>query len=315
VVTALYALQRPTAGLEHLAKLLSGNRLHNSISVTWASTPATALSVATSIQPCAASLMFDNVSGRSSPSDTHPGKPGTSAQKPPSSAGCTRTLSFMMHSIYRGFWWFKGARAYSLAQPLLIKAHRPDNPILPAFGQAGNGKPVTERRPGGRDPAPGGRSRGPAQGPADALRRHRADALGGALRVTGVTSPGSSLALQHMPGCASPGSSLVRHWGQVLHCNICQVGDRRLGVCLLPPRCLGHGPSHRGQPGVENSPPQSLGLLSTMAARGLSPLGSTAGCGKPHVPWCGSADGRNPVSLTRSWLQRHPWVVWPTPHH
>ena len=181
VVTALYALQRPTAGLEHLAKLLSGNRLHNSISVTWASTPATALSVATSIQPCAASLMFDNVSGRSSPSDTHPGKPGTSAQKPPSSAGCTRTLSFMMHSIYRGFWWFKGARAYSLAQPLLIKAHRPDNPIFPAFGQAGNGKPVIERSPGGRDPAPGGRSRGPAQGPADALRRHRADALGGAL--------------------------------------------------------------------------------------------------------------------------------------
>ena len=170
VVTALYALQRPTAGLEHLAKLLSGNRLHNSISVTWASTPATALSVATSIQPCAASLMFDNVSGRSSPSDTHPGKPGTSAQKPPSSAGCTRTLSFMMHSIYRGFWWFKGARAYSLAQPLLIKAHRPDNPIFPAFGQAGNGKPVIERSPGGRDPAPGGRSRGPAQGPADALR-------------------------------------------------------------------------------------------------------------------------------------------------
>jgi len=35
-------------------------------------------------------------------------------------------------------------------------------------------------------------------------------------------------------------------------------------------------------------------------ARGQSPLGSTAGCGKPHVRWCGRADGRNPVSPTRS---------------
>ena len=37
-----------------------------------------------------------------------------------------------------------------------------------------------------------------------------------------------------------------------------------------------------------------------MGARGLSPLDSTAGCGKPHVRWCGRADGRNPVSPTRS---------------
>jgi hypothetical protein len=28
--------------------------------------------------------------------------------------------------------------------------------------------------------------------------------------------------------------------------------------------------------------------------------GSTAGCGKPHVRWCGSPDGRNPVRATRS---------------
>jgi hypothetical protein len=41
-------------------------------------------------------------------------------------------------------------------------------------------------------------------------------------------------------------------------------------------------------------------IHSTVGARGLSPLDSTAGCGKPHVRWCGRADGRNPVSPTRS---------------
>jgi hypothetical protein len=33
--------------------------------------------------------------------------------------------------------------------------------------------------------------------------------------------------------------------------------------------------------------------------RGKSP-GSTAGCGKPHVRWCGRGDGRNPITPTRS---------------
>ncbi len=50
-----------------------------------------------------------------------------------------------------------------------------------------------------------------------------------------------------------------------------------------------------------------------MGARGLSPLGSTAGCGKPHVRWCGRADGRNPVSPTRSetqeWLEALDTVI------
>jgi hypothetical protein len=31
-------------------------------------------------------------------------------------------------------------------------------------------------------------------------------------------------------------------------------------------------------------------------------LGSTAGCGKPHVRWCGRGDGRNPVTSSRSEL-------------
>jgi hypothetical protein len=29
---------------------------------------------------------------------------------------------------------------------------------------------------------------------------------------------------------------------------------------------------------------------------------STAGCGKPHVLWCGRGNGRNPVTPTRSYL-------------
>ena len=45
-------------------------------------------------------------------------------------------------------------------------------------------------------------------------------------------------------------------------------------------------------------------LRSTMDTREqavrLRSLDSTAVCGKPHVRWCGRADGRNPVSSTRS---------------
>jgi hypothetical protein len=32
----------------------------------------------------------------------------------------------------------------------------------------------------------------------------------------------------------------------------------------------------------------------------LKPLGPTAGCGRPHVRWCGRGNGRNPVTSTRS---------------
>ncbi len=40
-------------------------------------------------------------------------------------------------------------------------------------------------------------------------------------------------------------------------------------------------------------------MPSDLAAR-LTPLGSTAGCGKPHVRWCGRVAGRNPRHPTRS---------------
>ena len=34
------------------------------------------------------------------------------------------------------------------------------------------------------------------------------------------------------------------------------------------------------------------------------PLDSTAGCGKPHVRWCGMVNGRNPVGPIRSGLAK-----------
>ena len=53
--------------------------------------------------------------------------------------------------------------------------------------------------------------------------------------------------------------------------------------------------------------PEGVQWGSTIVgARGLSPPGSTAGCGKPHVRWCGRAGGRNPVSPTRSGLVEAP---------
>ena len=38
----------------------------------------------------------------------------------------------------------------------------------------------------------------------------------------------------------------------------------------------------------------------------MSP-GPTAGCGKPHVRWCGRGDGRNPVTPTRSCGRNSGW--------
>jgi hypothetical protein len=38
----------------------------------------------------------------------------------------------------------------------------------------------------------------------------------------------------------------------------------------------------------------------------LKPLGSTAGCGRPHVRWCGRGNGRNPVTSTRSRVRPFP---------
>ena len=53
--------------------------------------------------------------------------------------------------------------------------------------------------------------------------------------------------------------------------------------------------------GAEQLRPESARLsLSVRSCRDLMRLGSTAGCGKPHVRWCGRVAGRNPRHSTRS---------------
>src|ERR1035441_4510012 len=54
-------------------------------------------------------------------------------------------------------------------------------------------------------------------------------------------------------------------------------------------------------PGAEQRRPETARLsLSLNACREVRRLGSTAGCGKPHVRWCGRVAGRNPRHSTRS---------------
>ena len=87
VMAASNPLKHPATILQHLAETLAGDRLHNSTSTTWLEGSSGTRSAATSIQPSAASRIFARASSSVSPSETQPGKAGTSAQKPPSSAG------------------------------------------------------------------------------------------------------------------------------------------------------------------------------------------------------------------------------------
>ena len=72
------------------------------------------------------------------------------------------------------------------------------------------------------------------------------------------------------------------------------VRGRALGVAGCRRGHLVHGGPRRRQPSAENRHPQSLRACSSVDARGLSPLGSTAGCGKPQVQWCGRVTGAIP---------------------
>jgi hypothetical protein len=53
--------------------------------------------------------------------------------------------------------------------------------------------------------------------------------------------------------------------------------------------------------GTSQLRPAAARLSSTIGScRAVTRLGSTAGCGKPHVRWCGRVTGRNPRHSTRS---------------
>src|SRR6478672_630565 len=65
---------------------------------------------------------------------------------------------------------------------------------------------------------------------------------------------------------------------------------------------MAHGQTLGRKYSAQKPNPAPIRLHHTMAGRsGLNPLpGSTAGCGKPHVRWCGRVTARNHCDPTRS---------------
>jgi len=72
-------------------------------------------------------------------------------------------------------------------------------------------------------------------------------------------------------------------------------GQRLQRGCVADGRT--RGDEHRAQLAATPQVPTrcSMGFCGVH----LDTAGSTAGCGKPHVRWCGRGDGRNPVIPTR----------------
>ena len=65
--------------------------------------------------------------------------------------------------------------------------------------------------------------------------------------------------------------------------------------------CLALGPDREFAKGALERHPADIRLSDAIGSSGsLTPLVSTAGCGKPHVRWCGRVTGRNPRHSTRS---------------
>src|SRR5207245_11517946 len=57
------------------------------------------------------------------------------------------------------------------------------------------------------------------------------------------------------------------------------------------------------------NPPECSEVKSLRVREGSTLDGPTAGCGKPHVRWCGRVPGRNPRHPTRSAPSRHRAVL------
>src|SRR4051794_8869808 len=92
VVTSLYPRERPSLALSDRHQLLPRNLFHSASSMTRSCSPSSASGVSTESQPSIASRKLAVISSRVSPWVKHPGKAGTSAQNPPSSA--TWTIAF-----------------------------------------------------------------------------------------------------------------------------------------------------------------------------------------------------------------------------
>src|SRR5205807_1220163 len=80
VMAALYPFKHPAMSLQSATESFARNRFHNSISTTRPGSPVRR-SLATSQQPSMASRMLARTSSIVSPSETQPGRAGTSAQK------------------------------------------------------------------------------------------------------------------------------------------------------------------------------------------------------------------------------------------
>ena len=80
VMATVNPSQYPTAPLDNLGKLATGNLLHTVTSSTRSAVPAWAAPSSASSQPWIASRTFVRRSSIVSPCETHPGNAGTSAQ-------------------------------------------------------------------------------------------------------------------------------------------------------------------------------------------------------------------------------------------
>src|SRR5258708_34771960 len=71
--------------------------------------------------------------------------------------------------------------------------------------------------------------------------------------------------------------------------------------CLQQPRSVASCRYRQPEHGPVQRISAPLRLLTAVGSCGHpTPLTSTAGCGKPHVRWCGKEQGRNPLPPTRS---------------
>jgi hypothetical protein len=84
--------ERPAFFLNYPYQLFSRDLLHRASSMTLSWSPNSPSGVSTESQPSTASLKLAVISSIVSPCVTQLGKPGTSAQNPPSSATCTIAL-------------------------------------------------------------------------------------------------------------------------------------------------------------------------------------------------------------------------------
>lgn len=84
----------PAFAFQNFAEALLRNRFHTAISSVRSPFAASIGGTFTDKQPSTASYKFVNSSSKLSPWVAQPGIAGTSAQKPPSSASWTTTLSF-----------------------------------------------------------------------------------------------------------------------------------------------------------------------------------------------------------------------------